>query len=108
MTVTLTVTNASDRRVALEDRDQLRFLGVRAGDDVLNSSYLWLGDTALEPGEQHTMTRSWTPEFAPDPDRPATLVAVIAESVDSFNRAQTTVGVVEGVPALMLPVAPAA
>lgn len=103
-TVMLTVTNVADHRVALEDPADLRFLAARVGDDALTFSFLWLGNTELDPGESHTMTRSWDPEIGPDPGDAITVTAVIAQSVDSFNRAQNTVGVVDGVPALVVPV----
>lgn len=99
ITVTLTVTNVSDRRVALEDRGELRFLAVRASvdGDPPRTDYLWIGDGEVDAGAQHTMTRTWTPELAAEPGDTVDIVAVIAASTDSFNRAQSTIAVVTGV-----------
>lgn len=104
LTVSLTVTNVSGHPVALEDRGELRFLAVRASIDgsALDTSYLWLGDTDLGPGDEHTMSRSWTPALSAEPGEEVEFHAVIAESVDSFNRAQNTVGVVTAVPSVVL------
>ncbi|GJM37479.1 MAG: hypothetical protein DHS20C19_08460 [Acidimicrobiales bacterium] len=106
LTVTLTVTNVSDHPVSLEDRADLRFLAVRAsiGGSALDSSYLWLGDAELEPGEQHTMSRSWTPALSAEAGAEVDFDTVIAESADSFNRVQNTVAVVTAVPRIVLPV----
>lgn len=106
LTVSLAVTNRSDRRVTLDDPGTRRFVAARAsvGGDVFGAAYLWLGDTELEPGARHTMTRLWTPELDAQSGDLLVIEAVIAESADSFNRAQNTHAVLDAVLAVDLPV----
>ena len=106
LTVTLDVTNLSDRRVTLDDRAGSRYVAARAsiGADAFRSVHLWLGDTELDPGERHTMSGLWAPELDAQPGEVVVIEAVIAESADSFNRLVNTVEVIESVLAVDLPV----
>lgn len=105
--VSLTVTNVADHRIALEDRVHLDYVAARltvVGADPLTSGYWWLGDRELEPGESHTMSRTWELTFSASDGDEIEVVAVIAGSLDSFNRAQATIATLDGVPTLVVPV----
>jgi hypothetical protein len=101
--ITLTVTNVSDHAVALQDQGKVRYVAVRhhpVATLAVYSSYTWLGDADLEPGEQHTMSRTAAGSLAEADDTDFT--AVIAYG-DSFNRLVNTAEVLTGVPSVVLP-----
>ena len=106
-TVNLTVTNVADHPVYLEDRDDLVYLAARLteeGKETAFGGYVWLGDRVLAPGDSHTMSRP-VPPIVTGTGTELEVVAVIAFSLDSFNRVMATGAVLTGVPAIFVPVA---
>ncbi len=104
--VTLTVTNVADHPVYLEDRGDLVYLAARVteeGQETPFVRYVWLGDGVLAPGEHRTMSR--VAPIVPGIGTEVEVVAVIAFSIDSFNRGVATRAVITGVPAIVVPVA---